>query len=149
MKKAEDPVVVCSRCKISYLCMPGYKNQADGCCCSLWLPSEQPETKAVPQLPEGELCAFWVSSAFEAYNNCEWNAGYGSCHDMDRFAFVNEEGQALDRESILAAYAWVKADLLLNLCDKCIDDMLLKGHLKRTWALDECYDIDEVDVDVE
>lgn len=142
MEETGDPIV-CSRCKTAYPCIPGYKGQADGCNCSLWLPSKLPEKEAVPQVPEGELPAFWVSSAFDAYNNCEWNAGYGSNHDMDRFAFVDVASQeVLDREAIVARYTWVRFDEQLDLCDTCIDAMLILKQLKCVWSFDSRIGID-------
>lgn len=136
-EKVESPVV-CSRCETVYPCIPTYENQAYGCDCSLWLPSKLPEKEAVPQVPEGELPSFWVSSVFDAYNNLEWCACYGSRHDMDCFAFVNVETQEiLDRDAIVAQYNWTRFDQQLNLCDDCIDAMLNLKQLKCTHSFDD------------
>ena len=123
--------------------MEGYEGQADGCDCSLFLPS-----KAVPQVnanananASSDLPAFWVSPAYDAFNKYEWNDRVDTVVAMiwiDSLLLIMQM-KHLPREAILASHEWVKPDITLDLFDKCIDEMLTQGQLKRTWSLDECY----------
>lgn len=118
------PVAWCAKCLTQF---PG----GDGCCCTLYLSSQSPPDPVYPELPEGEVPPFWVSSAFDAHNTNQWCAGYGSKHDMDRFMFVDSTGEELKMAEILEKFPWVQLDVEMDLCDSCIDEMLEHGQLRR------------------
>lgn len=118
--------VVCSRCDAIFPSMYGTNHQADGCACSFVM-------LVGPLLPPPrrieELAPFWVTIAENAHANNQLSPGYGSCHDLCTFAFVDPHtGEELTKHEIMNQHQWIDEDN--NICDVCIDAMLQYQELK-------------------
>lgn len=76
--------------------------------------------------------SFLHSILVERYENCRITPGYGSKHDMTTFAFIDPfTGKELTRDEIIERHLWIDKDEEMNICDDCIDKMLLYKELKE------------------
>lgn len=129
--------VVCSRCDAIFESMYGTDHQADGCACSLVMVVGPLHPSPPQPIAIGELAPFWVSIAESAHANNQLSPGYGSCHDLCTFAFIDPHtGEELTKHEIMDRHQWIDGDTCNNICDVCIDAMLHYKELKKIADID-------------
>lgn len=84
-----------------------------------------------------DIPSFWTSMLKEGHEKTRICPGYASKHDLCAFAFVDpSDGKELTKDGIVQRHLWIEKDVVLRICDNCIDKMLEYKELKE---LKTCY----------